>query len=313
MIKVLNITGWGRSGSTILASLLGQVPGYLSVGELRHLWDRGLLKGMACACSRPLRECDLWSRAAKDFIDRPREEIERILRLREGFSTLDCARQALRRDPAVDNTLLEYAAHLSKILKDLQAATGCRVIVDSSKRPQHGYVLELIPEVDLRVLHLVRDPRGVAYSWRRKRVYSEDGGGPRYMKRYRPYTSSIHWVVRNLLTEILWNRNDGKSRYLRVGYEEFTESPREVITRILRFVEESSPLDFFLDERTVEMGATHEISGNPSRFHAGRVEIRDDARWRQEMRRMDRAEATIAALPLLRRYGYGVTGGDWSR
>ena len=41
-VRVLYVAGAGRSGSTVLANLLGEVPGFVSVGEVRFLWERGL-------------------------------------------------------------------------------------------------------------------------------------------------------------------------------------------------------------------------------------------------------------------------------
>ena len=60
MTKVLYIAGWGRSGSTILDNVLGQVDGFFSAGELMFLWRRGLIEGRLCGCGRPLRDCDVW-------------------------------------------------------------------------------------------------------------------------------------------------------------------------------------------------------------------------------------------------------------
>jgi hypothetical protein len=40
-LKVLSIVGAGRSGTTVLASILGEVGGFASAGELRWLWERG--------------------------------------------------------------------------------------------------------------------------------------------------------------------------------------------------------------------------------------------------------------------------------
>ncbi|WP_420910932.1 sulfotransferase [Thermus thermophilus] len=36
-VKVVFIGGYGRSGSTLLDRMLGQVEGFVSVGELRHI------------------------------------------------------------------------------------------------------------------------------------------------------------------------------------------------------------------------------------------------------------------------------------
>ena len=42
---VLYVAGAGRSGSTLLDNLLGQIPGFFSAGELRYVWERGLIDG----------------------------------------------------------------------------------------------------------------------------------------------------------------------------------------------------------------------------------------------------------------------------
>ena len=43
--------------------------------------------------------------------------------------------------------------------------TGSPVVVDSSKHVSLAFALSHDADLDLRVLHMVRDPRAVAYSW----------------------------------------------------------------------------------------------------------------------------------------------------
>ena len=45
---VLYIAGTGRSGSTVLANILGEVDGVFAAGEVRYLWQRGLKEGRLC-------------------------------------------------------------------------------------------------------------------------------------------------------------------------------------------------------------------------------------------------------------------------
>ncbi len=60
-VKVLYILGAGRSGSTLLSNILGQLDGFQSVGELFYLWENGLLKGGLCGCGEPVLQCPFWS------------------------------------------------------------------------------------------------------------------------------------------------------------------------------------------------------------------------------------------------------------
>ena len=66
-----------------------------------------------------------------------------------------------------------YRRILTKLYCAIQSVSGSQVIVDSSKGPRYAMLLNEIPEIDLRVVHLVRDSRGVVYSWQKKHVKPE--------------------------------------------------------------------------------------------------------------------------------------------
>ena len=52
--------------------------------------------------------------------------------------------------------------------------------MDASKHASLAFCLRTEPAIDLRVMHLVRDPRAVAYSWTRPLKRPEAAGrGPR--------------------------------------------------------------------------------------------------------------------------------------
>src|SRR5204862_6576366 len=60
-VPVLYIGGWGRSGSTLLAHVLAEVPGFVSVGELRYVWQAGPEANELCGCGLPFDECPVWT------------------------------------------------------------------------------------------------------------------------------------------------------------------------------------------------------------------------------------------------------------
>ena len=59
--KVVLIGGASHSGSTLLDMLLGEIPGFLAVGELRHLWRRWAPVDRICGCGKPYVRCSVWS------------------------------------------------------------------------------------------------------------------------------------------------------------------------------------------------------------------------------------------------------------
>ena len=60
----------------------------------------------------------------------------------------------------------EYKGALEMLYRAVQSISWSRVIVDTSGNPALGQGLQNEPSIDLYALHLVRDPRAVAYSWR---------------------------------------------------------------------------------------------------------------------------------------------------
>jgi hypothetical protein len=307
--KVLFIMGMTRSGSTILASVLGELDGFFAAGELRLLWKRGLLDPRECGCGRLVGECELWGRVLKttvgdeaiDEID-PRDVVSwqrRSVRLKHTW-------RLVRREPGKLPRLRppDYSNLIAPLFHSLATLTGARVIVDSSKRPSDAALLRLLPELDVYFLHLVRDPRAVAYSWRRVKSRS-DSGGPGYMARHGPIHSTLRWAYRNLGARAVAHRA-AADRVMLLQYERFVAEPRAAIEAIARFVGEDGVELPFIDDNTVYLERNHVLSGNPSRFRTGAVSLVEDAEWRRRQTLFDRATSTAFALPMLRAYGYDV-------
>jgi hypothetical protein len=59
-IKVLYVAGFGRSGSTLLGNVLGQVEGFVSVGEVRSIWEHGLIENKVCGSGTLFEDCSFW-------------------------------------------------------------------------------------------------------------------------------------------------------------------------------------------------------------------------------------------------------------
>jgi Sulfotransferase family len=302
-IRVVYIAGSGRSGSTILDRILGQLDGFFSVGELVNLWERGLVAARRCGCGVPVPECPLWSAVlARGFgapgsIDAGR--MVALGRRRVRPSSVPRLLAARGRTIAPDGD--EYRTALARLYRAVHEHTGCRVIVDSSKSPAYAELLATLPGVEVFVVHLVRDPRATAYSWRRQKRLP-DFGDDRLMLRQPPLVSARRWILWQTTTELLWRRRP--DRYLRLRYEDVVEDPRSAVLRIAALVNQSPQRLPFTSDRIVRLGATHSVSGNPNRFGTGEVELAPDTEWMGAMRGVDWALVTAATWPWLLRYNY---------
>ncbi|MBI3309048.1 MAG: sulfotransferase [Candidatus Melainabacteria bacterium] len=303
-IKVLNIVGWGRSGSTVLGNVLGEIDGFFFGGEIRNVWNRVLIENRQCGCTKPIKECDFWSKVFDDAFG--------------GFEVVDPkAMQVLlksytrtRHLPLLflpnskkyfKNKLNEYLANLEKLFQSISDISGSRVIIDSSKSASYSLMLSLIDNIDLHVIHLIRDSRGVAYSRLKTKFHQEDKQVIE-MKKMSSFNNSIMWDVRNFATELLWHKFP--ERYIRIKYEDFASMPEEVLKTILEAVGEESKHLPFVSKNTVKLNANHAVWGNPSRFQTGLVELKLDEEWKRKMHMRDKIIATMLTWPLLLKYGY---------
>jgi Sulfotransferase family len=298
---VLFLSGLGRSGTTILERVLGELPGVCSAGELVHLWQRGVLDDELCGCGEPFSRCRFWTEVGRRaFGGWDRGLAERMLHLR---LRVDRTRHVLlaavpayrRRERA------EYVAVFARLYRAIVETSGCPVVIDSSKHSSMAYCLRTSSDIDLRVLHVVRDSRGVAYSWT-KEVRRPEAGGTDLMTQYSPGRSALLWTGHNVALSLL--RLTGATRRL-VRYEDFVADPAATVTAVAGFAGVGTgDGPAFLSGSSVELGRSHTVAGNPVRFRTGTMTLRRDDDWRRLLPRRTRHLVTALTLPLLAGYGY---------
>ncbi len=306
--KVVYIMGWGRSGSTILDNVLGSVDGFFSAGELVHLWKRGLIEGRRCGCGKLINDCEVWSKVLGPQFGNtspahgdPRTIVsyqKQAVRMRHTPRILGHMPGRLSQS----SPLAGYASVIQELYVATAETTDARVVVDSSKEPAGAAVLRFLPEVTPFYVHLVRDPRAVAYSWGRAKLQL-DRDSPMEMVKHSALNSTICWTAWNLAAEAV-RRRHSSARSMVLRYEDFVADPPGALRRITRLVGEEKVELPFVDEHTVRLRPNHTVSGNPSRFATGTVELRKDNDWLAHQNPVDRLVCTGLALPLLARYGY---------
>jgi len=303
---VVYLGGFGRSGSTLVERMLGSAPGWVNIGELVDL-ARSVAPGdELCGCGLRFSECATWTEVGEiAFGGWSPEVLDRLVTLH-----LAAARQrnlpgmlVSARRPTVALTALRAA--YARIYAAVAEVTGARVVVDASKGPALGQALAGAPELDVRILNVVRDPRAVAWSWHRQ-VERPQAGGADLMWQIAPSRSAAQWSALQL--EMTTIARLGGAPSARLRYEDFVGDP--VGTLVDATAELGLPLDRSelpaVVEGRVELGSSHGLSGNPSRFQVGALALRRDDRWMAEMDTTSRTVVTTLTLPLLTAYGYPV-------
>lgn len=299
---VLYLGGIGRSGSTLLERLVAEVPGVTGLGEVMHMWDRGVGRNELCGCGTPFRECPFWTEVGQrafggwDHVDvahmaHLKDRVDRVRRMPRHHSRLGAGLRA---------EVLEYAARFRAVYEAAHAVTG-DVVVDSSKQPSLASCVAAGGGVDIRVVHCVRDARGVAFSWTKK-VARPEAVDPESaeMARYSPTRLARHWMLHNGAVESLRRRMPVEV----VRYEDLVDDPAAVLRRVIDFAGVPQPETLPVSGRTAHLSPSHTSAGNPMRFTSGEIEVRPDMRWLTDLPASQRRLVTVMTSPMLARYGY---------
>jgi hypothetical protein len=305
-VRVLFIGGLGRSGSTLLDRMLGRLDDVWSVGELVHLWERGLRENNRCGCGRPFRDCPFWGRVGElAFGGWDRLDVHEVLALK---GSVDRNRYLpLMLLPALSRSyrdrLARYLDLLERLYVAVREASGRRLVVDASKHASHAFLVRRLRGVDLRLVHLVRDSRGVAFSWTKRMRRAEVVAGDALMATDTPLRMSARYLGYNLLFHLLALTG---VRGLLLRYESLVRDPAAELTRVLALADRPPAAGElgFVGDGWVELGPSHALAGNPMRFRSGRVPLAVDEEWRGRLRRRHRLLTSLSTWPLLWRYGY---------
>jgi hypothetical protein len=309
-ITVLYIGGGTKSGSTLLDLMAGQLPGFFSVGELRQLWQRGLVEDSRCGCHERFSACPFWGEVGrKAFGGWSNVDLEEKLEQRNSLDRLSSLRALKEPGAGSDPRMGSYVGALQRVLEAIRLVSGAAVIVDSSKTPTHALLLRRVPGVDVRLVHLVRDSRGTVFSWKRAN---------RGQRRRRKLRSLRRRLGINTAASIRWFSYNARIPslerlgvpYLFVRYEDLVAEPHSALSAIAQHAGRSLGSDdlSFVSDGHVVLGSNHTVYGNRLRFSQGELPLRVDDAWRREMSAASRLWVTAMTFPLLRRYGYPLLG-----
>jgi Sulfotransferase family len=301
----LYVMGMSRSGTTLMGQILGQVPGLAYAGELRWLWDKAQMGGL-CGCGLPLLECPVWSKVLANtaqpmspldhaaFASKLGSKVVGRTHTWVRASALGLA----RRMPGRSRTAVaRYGQSLVDADSSFLIQVGQDWVVDSSSEPSDAALLAGLAAVDLRIVHLVRDPRGVVYSHHRA-----SRARPGWRQRLSTAYLAAAWVAANLAARQVL-RHVGPARSMQIRYEDLMRDPVQGIGRAVTLTGRSVP-DGLINDRKVGIDVCHTVAGNPGRFRNGQIALEEDVAWRSELPSVDRRIIDLLCRPVARFYRY---------
>jgi hypothetical protein len=284
------VAGVSHTGSTLLGHILGDLEETCYLGQIRNTWQRGILENGNCTCNARFAECPFWRRVVERLPFAAEQQAEALsglfreaVRPSRGFPFRGTEMSQVNRTTFAAPTEALYAA--------AGDVAGVRQLVDSSKSSLYAAFLHRLPTIDLRVVHIVRDPRATVYSHLRR--YSFGYG--------ETFKLSLWWLRSNAAIEKLGRTG---VPYTRIRYEDFVEDPAGSLRRIvdaLGLPRSRLPIE----GKVARLSKKHIVSGNRASGEVGAITLRNDSEWKSGLPPRMQAIARGTTLPLFRRYGYG--------
>jgi hypothetical protein len=287
-VRVIYVAGVSHTGSTLLGHILGELEETCYAGEIRNTWQRGILENRICTCNASFAECVFWQ-AVVERLPAAQQQAEKLSALRR-----DAVRPSLgfpftgTEMRQADQTA--FAAPTEALYTAVADVAGVRQLVDTSKSPLYAAFLNHLPTIDLRVVHIVRDPRATAYSHLRRHSFG-------YGEAFR---LSLWWLRSNIAIEKLAGAG---IPYARIRYEDLVEDPAESLDQV-RDALGMSRSRLPIEGRVARLSQKHIFSGNRARGEVGTITLRNDSEWKAELPRQMHTIARVTTFPLLGRYGY---------
>ena len=178
-----------------------------------------------------------------------------------------------------------------EILLRVCRESGNKIIIDASKDPRQLFILSLFSQINIEIIHLVRDVRATSFSWKRKKVYKENT----YFKRKSVLRSSLRWLNDHLWTLFI-SKINYKTSYNRFFYEQFES------LETLKFFGKT----YLIDLNHKKTSFNVEIGGNVNKF-VNFKSITIDNDWKKNMKFIDYILVTSLMWPMLIFFKYKIT------
>jgi hypothetical protein len=189
---------------------------------------------------------------------------------------------------------LQYQLYMYNIFKNLQELSLCTTVIDSSKSVGRALALLKNNKLDVKVIHLVRDPRGLYYSFQKKDVITP-------VKNI--FSVATYWNTTNILADLI-KIHYRKNKVIRIRYEDLVTKPYKTIDQIGQFLNENLADVKEKIENDEPLERAHIVSGNRLRTQKSALKLKPDLEWKKKLKFHQRNFLSIACFPLMLTYGY---------
>lgn len=272
--------GAGRSGTTLLATILGGSSSIITLGELHQFLDY-VLEGKECSCGERLKECNFWEPVISKLFKQ--YSTNELLEFNDYCKKIESHNRILSSLFFKYSKYISFQENLFKIIEELYPST---TFLDSSKYISRYLQLRRMEDVSVKAIYTVRDVRGVINSFG-KQVQTPKGS----------IATIIYYKLINFFGQIIhWNASPKGS--LKLKYEDFVNQPTQSFQKIASFI--NIPLQDVITklEQNKSFSMPHIIGGNRMKS-ATTITLKNDDAWKTNISRGKQKLYYLLTLPFM--------------
>ncbi|MEZ4697573.1 MAG: sulfotransferase [Rhodothermales bacterium] len=308
-LNLIYVASIGRSGSTLLECMLGAHSKMASAGEL-EIWPHEIMDGgvLPTGSGKYVQEDPFWMEMERrvDPLKQPEPQIHFFREAHNAGRTLRTERIAEFKNKPLSATVNEQIRQFgqnnyevfSNFLDLIAEQEGERPnwVVDASKDPYRLLWLVRSGLFNVKVVQLVKDPRGFIYSVTKPHIHAEDFALHRRL--WWTFRQAGAWSIRNHLIAEVAEHHLPPEDYLLVQYEELASDPEGTFGRVCNMIGaefEQQAVDNFRE------GSPYAIAGNPMRQRSGGIKL--DEKWKTTLPTTSRLLTTAITSVNMKRFG----------
>ncbi|MFW5804501.1 MAG: sulfotransferase [bacterium] len=252
-LNIIFITGSSYSGTTVLGLILGSSPKIFNGGEVCKYQeiknqdfkiDPNREVNNICTCGKKYTTCAYWGKIFNDYqkdIDfNPAGFSKENLRLM--FKILNPFNQ-LKSEKKITEEYWKYSELLFREARKLKP--HAKYLLDVSKSIYNLYLLKNAYHVNVKVIHMVRNPLDTCNSFKKHRVGF--------------FYSITSWILVNVFVKIFINRAGFES--ITIKYEKLCTKTDEIFKELNQFLNIKLETNSFVEKVNIEN--FHVVAGNP--------------------------------------------------
>ena len=281
-IPIIYLLGAGRSGTTVIATVMNAHPNIQTAGEL-HQFIGHLLGDKDCSCGKTLATCEFWRNTSNNFQVSIKELHQWKRQIKKQEAHRNIPKYLFNKREYKD-----YSRIQELVFTNISKESKGKWILDSSKYIGRYLLLKRSEKLKVRGVYVVRDVRGVIASFKKKVQSSRS-----------PLSAILYYLMINTFAQLVSWTDKG---VVKVRYEDFMRDPEGVSQQIYGRISPTLDTPISLPS---EFEMPHIIGGNRLRKNKT-IRLNFDEKWKKDFSKWQKIVYYCLAAPIMILNGYKI-------